>query len=226
MTERAPIRLRNITKGKQNLSATPTNTYPHRLSLLRRNSSKYGGGPYDYSYSRGAGGGDASRHPVAQKKHQMFGKRYFQEQSSVPSLPQSAAGGAAANPMGNSIKYEFEPYGMHSAMPHSSLDLGVCAVPPIASGGGANKLQSSGGDASELKYSCSLDFARQSRIAGPPGQAPSVHDLINHNHTYTLPHGSGASPRPQTRDKKQRRAEDEHLSRDEKRARNLHVIAS
>lgn len=154
----------------------------------------------------------------------MFGKRYFQEQSSVPSLPQSAAGGPPTNSMGNSIKYEFEPYGMHSAMP-GSLDLGVCAVPPITSNGGANKLQS-GGDSSELKYSCSLDFARHSRIPGPPGQAPSVHDLINHNHTYTLPHGSGASPRPQTRDKKQRRAEDEHLSRDEKRARSLHVIAS
>lgn len=159
----------------------------------------------------------------------MFGKRYFQEQSTVPSLPQSAAGGPPAGAVGNSIKYEFEPYGMHS-MPHTSLELGVCAQPPIAPTGGANKMHSGGphlsSDSSELKYSCSLDFARQTRIGGSAGQASSVHDLINHNHTYTLPHGSGASPRPQTRDKKQRRSEDEHLSRDEKRARSLHVTAS
>lgn len=205
-------------------------TINHRFGfVLCRNSSKFGGAPYDYSYSRGAVGNDASRHPVAQKKHQMFGKRYFQEQSTVPSLPQSAAGGAP--PPGNSIKYEFEPYGMHSAMPHNTLELGVCGQQPaIAPGGGANKMHSAGphlsADSSELKYSCSLDFARQTRIGGPAGQAPSVQELINHNHTYALPHGSGASPRPQTRDKKQRRAEDEHLSRDEKRARSLHVIAS
>lgn len=159
----------------------------------------------------------------------MFGKRYFQEQSTVPSLPQSAAGGPPAGAIGNSIKYEYEPYGMH-AMPHTSLDLGVCAQPPIASSGGANKMHSGGpqlsSESTELKYSCSLDFARQTRIGGTTGQTSSVHDLINHNHTYTLPHGSGASPRPQTRDKKQRRTEDEHLSRDEKRARSLHVIAS
>lgn len=40
--------------------------------------SKYG--PYDYSSYNGRLG-DAVRHPVAQKKHQMFGKRYLQDQS-------------------------------------------------------------------------------------------------------------------------------------------------
>lgn len=40
--------------------------------------SKYG--PYDYSSYSGRLG-DAVRHPVAQKKHQMFGKRYLQDQS-------------------------------------------------------------------------------------------------------------------------------------------------
>lgn len=40
--------------------------------------SKYG--PYDYSSYNGRLG-DAVRHPVAQKKHQMFGKRYLQDQT-------------------------------------------------------------------------------------------------------------------------------------------------
>lgn len=46
--------------------------------LVSVNFSKYG--PYDYSSYSGRLG-DAVRHPVAQKKHQMFGKRYLQDQS-------------------------------------------------------------------------------------------------------------------------------------------------
>lgn len=167
--------------------------------------SKYGG-PYDYSYNSRLG--DASRqHPVAQKKHHMFGKRYFQEQSSVPALPQSAAQQSELP-----IKYEYEPYGMHhsSSIPHSLEG----AVGPVI-----NKhlpqSQSQLTQQPEMKYSCSLDFAsRQNR---------GVHDAVAHNHSYTLPQGTGASPRPQARDKKQRKLDEEHLSRDEKRARALNV---
>lgn len=167
-----------------------------------RNSSKYGGGPYDYSYSSRLP--DSARQPVAQKKHHMFGKRFFQEQSStVPALPQ-----AAAQQSSIPIKYEYEPYGMHHtpAIPHSLEG----AVGPAI-----NKQHPGGAQLGppELKYSCSLDFARQNRGA----------DLVGHNHTYTLPQGTGASPRPQARDKKQRKIDDEHLSRDEKRARALNV---
>lgn len=51
--------------------------------------------------------------------------------------------------------------------------------------------------------------------------------VVGHNHTYTLPQASGATPRSQTRDKKNsKKAEEEHLSRDEKRARALNVSVS
>lgn len=52
--------------------------FRHFLYFFSIHFSKYG--PYDYSsYSRL---GDAVRHPVAQKKHQMFGKtRYLQDQT-------------------------------------------------------------------------------------------------------------------------------------------------
>lgn len=173
--------------------------FGRHLLTFHRNSSKYGG-PYDYSYSSRLS--DAARHPVAQKKHQMFGKRYFQEQSSVPSLPQ-----ASTHQSDIPLKYEYEPYGMHHGptLPHN-IDAG-------AGGPLVNKHQPSHMSQPEMKYSCSLDFVRQNR----------VNDLVNHNHTYTMPQGTGASPRPQARDKKQRRLDEEHLSRDEKRARSLNV---
>lgn len=48
--------------------------------------------------------------------------------------------------------------------------------------------------------------------------------VVGHNHTYTLPQASGATPRSQTRDKKNsKKNDDEHLSRDEKRARAANV---
>lgn len=168
-----------------------------RILTFYRNSSKYGG-PYDYSYSSRL---SDARHPVAQKKHQMFGKRYFQEQSSVP-LPQ-----ASTHQSDIPLKYEYEPYGMHHG-PALSHNIDGGAGGPLV-----NKHQPSHMSQPEMKYSCSLDFVRQNR----------VNDLVNHNHTYTLPQGTGASPRPQARDKKQRRLDEEHLSRDEKRARSLNV---
>lgn len=186
------------------------------LVLCIRNYSKYGG-PYDYSYNSRLG--DTARHPVAQKKHHMFGKRYFQEQSNLPALPQASA---TAQHTELPVKYEYEPYGMHHTPPlslpsqHNAIDIG--------GGGGAGAMASPImtnkhlSQSTEMKYSCSLDFARQSRTG--------LHDIVSHNHSYTMPQSSGASPRPQTRDKKPRRHDDEHLSRDEKRARALNVMPS
>ncbi|XP_069679090.1 segmentation protein cap'n'collar isoform X2 [Periplaneta americana] len=104
---------------------------------------------YDYSYSSrqhataGVGSSDASHRmpPMAQKKHQMYGKRYFQEQSSD------------ARP----------------ALEH-----------------------------------------------------------IQHNHSYHLPpESAGAMQRPVARDKqKGRKTEEEHLNRDEKRARSMNIPLS
>lgn len=162
--------------------------------------SKYG--PYDYSYSGRLG--ESVRHPVAQKKHQMFGKRFLQDQSSVPNSPQLP--GVPSVPE-QSIKYEFDPYGMHHPGMAHNLDIG-----------NINKHQTQPHPLSQtgdVKFSCSLDFARQNR---------AVHDIVSHNHTYTLPQGTGATPRPQARDKKlQKKIDDEHLTRDEKRARALNV---
>lgn len=166
--------------------------------------SKYG--PYDYSYSSRMG--DSVRHPVAQKKHQMFGKRYFQDQSTVPNSPQVP--GAAVVQQQQSdipIKYEYEPFAMHHPGQTMTHNLE----------GAINKHQAQPHQLSqsEMKYSCSLDFARQNR---------GIHDIVSHNHTYTLPQGTGATPRPQARDKKPlKRTDDEHLTRDEKRARQLSV---
>lgn len=74
----------------------------------------------------------------------------------------------------------------------------------------------------EMKYSCTMDFARQQSIR-------AAYDPIAHNHTYHMPpHMAGATPRPQTRDKKDKQRKngdspEEHLTRDEKRARALNV---
>lgn len=73
----------------------------------------------------------------------------------------------------------------------------------------------------ELKYSCSMEFGRHH-----VGRNPIDH--VQHNHTYHLPaESTGAMQRPLSRDKsKSRKGEDEHLTRDEKRARALNVPIS
>lgn len=161
-----------------------------------------------HSYHSRMGGPDGGRQPpVAQKKHQMYGKRYFQEQSAIPTLPTQAATSATQSEqqqLAGPLKYEFDPYSMQQPPiipPHTNLE---GAVGPVN-----NKLNES-----EVKYSCSVDFTRHSR---------QMQDLVGHNHSYTLPQGSGATPRPQARDKRQKRIEEEHLSRDEKKARENKV---
>ncbi|KAK9695215.1 bZIP Maf transcription factor [Popillia japonica] len=101
--------------------------------------------PYDYSYtsrqhSATMSTSDANRlPPVAQKKHQMFGKRCFQEQT-----------GAVAHPQPTPIKYEYRDPSTASSFTGS----------PQAEGAVSNKIP-------EMKYSCSVEFGRHN-IGRPP----------------------------------------------------------
>lgn len=77
--------------------------------------------------------GDGVRHPIAQKKHQMFGKRYLHDQSAAPNMPQQANGSSVPIPPQPDmpIKYEFDPYPGHHPLatgldgPTSSVQLQV-----------------------------------------------------------------------------------------------------
>lgn len=179
--------------------------------------SKY---PYDYSsYNNRLDG--AVRHPVAQKKHQMFGKRYFQDQTAIPAIPQNSAVPANVQSQQTSdmsVKYEYEPYPMHHQPIANNLEGATGGVPLNKHHSQQQQPQQPLNQQNgEMKYSCSLDFARQNSVRG-------IDDIVGHNHTYTLPQGTGATPRPQARDKKiSKKSDDEHLTRDEKRARNLNV---
>ncbi|KAG5899706.1 hypothetical protein JTB14_030098 [Gonioctena quinquepunctata] len=157
--------------------------------------------PYDYSYSsrqlnNGLGSSDNARlPPVAQKKHQMYGKRYFQDHNAA----------SASHPPATPLKYEYrEPSATSYNIPNPSEG----AVGP--------KMP-------EMKYSCSVEFGLQNHL----GRTPVDH--IQHNHSYHLPaENSGVMQRPISRDKAKaaRKSEEEHLTRDEKRARALNVPIS
>nr|XP_036217509.1 segmentation protein cap'n'collar isoform X3 [Bactrocera oleae] len=204
---------------------------------------KYGR-PYDYSYNNNNNRmNDGTRQPpVAQKKHQMFGKRFLNEQPGLGATGTTADNGSNVGvvpPTGTnsllnigpaqSIKYEYEAYP---------------TVPGLQPGGAGGTLNAEGAmgpvlsnkeqQAYDLKYGpavagaiggYSLDFAQR------PPRTP--HEVVQHNHTYTLPQGTGSMPRPQARDKKlsisssksskSLNGEEEHLTRDEKRARAMNV---
>lgn len=189
--------------------------------------NKYGG-PFDYSYSSSSSGSrlaDGSRQPVvAQKKHHMFAKRYFQEQNTtLPALAPSSSSSAATGVDHQSqlaatnipIKYEYD------YMPPGSLSHLEGAVGSSAKHEDQTSVHNPLASV-DMKYPYSLDFSRQNPTVGPLVRGHH-HDVIHHNHTYTLPHNSGANPKPQTRDKKVRKSEEEHLTRDEKRARALQI---
>ncbi|XP_053676062.1 segmentation protein cap'n'collar [Anopheles nili] len=90
----------------------------------------------------------------------------------------------------------------------------------------------------DLKYPYGIEFPRGAGNGGHHGVL-QPQDMVHHNHTYTLPFatpaatgGPGAPGQPgvkvQTRDRTRslhggRRAEEEHLTRDEKRARALQI---
>lgn len=162
---------------------------------------------------------DVTRQPVAQKKHQMYGKRFAHESSVLPppSLhPHSTLGTDLSSIPNVPLKYEpYEPYAVAS----NNLD-GAAASSSVI-----KPMES------EMKYSYSIDFPHNRHLKSGSSNGLASHELINHNHTYTMPHpgplnSNGATPRPQTRDKKVKKAEDEHLTRDEKRARALHIPIS
>jgi len=132
---------------------------------------------------------------VAQKKHQMFGKRAFTDTQAPTN---------ATAPEHAPIKYEYDPYGLNSTGMEGAVGpLVGKQVPPFM-------------QHPDIKYPpYTLDFGRPLRTA---------HDLVAHNHSYPLPpQSSNIGPaKPSSRDKK-KRAEEEHLTRDEKRARQLAV---
>lgn len=148
---------------------------------------------FDFSYN-GRDGGRGSM-PVAQKKHQMFGKRIFHDTNGQPA-PQNNTGHLPAT-----IKYEYDQYGINSTTGMEG------AIGPIV---GKQPFMPH-----DMKYPpYSIDFTRPIRTA---------HEVVSHNHSYTLPTANGVVSRPQARDKKMKKAEDEHLTRDEKRARALQI---
>ncbi|XP_033340097.1 NFE2 like bZIP transcription factor cap-n-collar isoform X2 [Megalopta genalis] len=156
---------------------------------------------YDCSYSvSGRNGGsprcqtERTMPPVAQKKHQMFAKRYFQEQGSPL--------GATAHPT-TPMKYEYDTHTVGAGAPGNAY---------------SGPIEGATGPQPEMKYSCSVDFSRHQS-----GRSAIEH--IHHNHTYHLPaESSGSLQRPVSRDKKVRKSDsEEHLTRDEKRARALNV---
>ncbi|XP_076637938.1 NFE2 like bZIP transcription factor cap-n-collar isoform X2 [Colletes latitarsis] len=158
---------------------------------------------YDCSYSvSGRNGGsprcqtERTMPPVAQKKHQMFAKRYFQEQETGSPL------GATAHPT-TPIKYEYDSHTVGAGAPGNAY---------------TGPIEGAAGPQPEMKYTCSVDFTRHQT-----GRSAIEH--VHHNHTYHLPaESSGSLQRPVSRDKKVRKNEnDEHLTRDEKRARALNV---
>lgn len=179
-------------------------------------------GPYDYRFNNSRML-DANRQPVAQKKHQMYGKRFAHESSVLPPPilhPHSTLGTDISSIPNVPLKYEpYEPYAVASNNLEGAAASSSVIKPP------ASLMET------ELKYSYSIDFPHNRHLKGGNGNGLASHELINHNHTYTMPHpgplnGNGATPRPQTRDKKVKKPEDEHLTRDEKRARALHIPIS
>uniref|UniRef100_A0A182NN60 BZIP domain-containing protein n=1 Tax=Anopheles dirus TaxID=7168 RepID=A0A182NN60_9DIPT len=254
-------------------------------SAQEYHNGKYGG-PYDYSYNQTNGGGPptsrmgehgARQAPaVAQKKHHMFAKRYFQEQNttSVPaihpspngtnvagpnagpatavldgSLPGAAGGGGGGAISGGvllptAIKYEYdymnvvgpatsiggqlegaakqEDHQAHLQHHHNGTHHESAAAAAAAAA------------LTDMKYPYGIDFPRSHHSSTSMARTLQPQDMIHHNHTYTLPFGATPnggnahqSTKPQTRDKSRslhsRKAEEEHLTRDEKRARALQI---
>ncbi|XP_068154044.1 segmentation protein cap'n'collar isoform X1 [Drosophila tropicalis] len=192
---------------------------------------KYGG-PYDFSYNNTRISTATRQPPVAQKKHQLYGKRdpHKQTPSALPPTAPPAAPTTAQN-----IKYEY--------------DAGYAGM--TNAGPGAAGLQHNSGEAGAMGPALSKEFHHQqpygmggsNSFSGDYTSRPSPRtsqDIVQLNHTYSLPQGSGSLPRPQARDKKTMPAtknmskgaaaaassaisEEEHLTRDEKRARSINI---
>ncbi|KAG8226607.1 hypothetical protein J437_LFUL007680 [Ladona fulva] len=142
----------------------------------------------------GAGASDGP--PVAQKKHHMFGRRYFQEQGPQPSSPESGISGGpplrSNSPAGGALAPQ-------SSGKYAFGETAGAASPDFPSGGaGAINSPSHPG----------LRHARHYSLADPvhgesTGLIPGVRDgTTMHNHSYSLPPEGASAPRgPPARDK-------------------------
>ncbi|XP_024083551.1 segmentation protein cap'n'collar isoform X3 [Cimex lectularius] len=176
---------------------TPADHYPSDYSSSAFSKYRW----YDYGCSRQLSGESSRGQPVAQKKHHMYGKRVFHEQT-----PNSTVNGACLplKSEGNTAPAVLPPH----VSPYQSPPLDVVR----------NVSQP------ELKYSCSVEFSRQNLVPHG-GLRSNPAQIAAHNHTYhILPESCGMQQRPLTRDKKSKKSEEEqHLSRDERRARSLNI---
>ncbi|XP_017017473.1 segmentation protein cap'n'collar isoform X2 [Drosophila kikkawai] len=200
---------------------------------------KYGG-PYDFSYNNNSRLTTATRQPpVAQKKHQLYGKRDPHKQT-PSALPPTAPPATATAVQSQSIKYEYDAGYSSSGMASGGISEPGAMGPALSKD--YNHHQAYGMGASGSGFSGDYTMRPSPRTS---------QDLVQLNHTYSLPQGSGSLPRPQARDKKtvvatktatkgtnpgssnssagggssssSNTLEDEHLTRDEKRARSLNI---
>uniref|UniRef100_A0A646QE32 Segmentation protein cap'n'collar n=1 Tax=Hemiscolopendra marginata TaxID=943146 RepID=A0A646QE32_9MYRI len=142
--------------------------------------------------------------PVAQKKYQLFGKRFPPEHT--------LGGNMYGNTGRNSSVILPEPM-KYPEYPYDRTQNERTGRPPFELVEGATAI-----DPPEVKFSCSLEFARQ-HIADRP-----IMEHVQHNHSYGLPPESLTNPhKPTMRDKQKKKIEDENISRDEKRARSLKI---
>uniref|UniRef100_T1J7U6 BZIP domain-containing protein n=1 Tax=Strigamia maritima TaxID=126957 RepID=T1J7U6_STRMM len=180
--------------------------YAHHSSSL---TNKYR--PYDYAYpsrhhhlNPGVNSSLEHRHipPVAQKKYQLFGKRFPADHAIGGGLYQ-----ANRNPsLIQHVDYTYERN-------HQERSARV----PFEMMEGATVLEHP-----DHKFNCNMDFARQNN---------SVQiGHVQHNHPYQLPSESIMSPqRTNVRDKLKKKShsssssEESNTSRDEKRARALKI---
>lgn len=193
------------------------NHYKHNFLLLNRRKFT---GPYDYRFNRTM---TSSRQPVAQKKHQMYGRRFPHEPSIVHPPPPMHSHSSHIPDIAQNVPMKFEPFDSYSNI-ESSIGQQSSSQPILKPSTSTNN--------SEIKFSYALDFPLR-QIKTGNNASPTQDTISNHNHTYALlPHSTptlnnnGANPRPQTRDKKVKKNEDEHISRDEKRARALQIPIS
>lgn len=181
----------------------------------------------------GSGNGDSAGRAIAQKKHHMFGKRYFQEQNTPSGGASKTAGatGGVVVPTG-SMKYDYSAYdtvhNQNNAIHQNGHTLGG-QLPPTAlhhphhhhqpqltvdnmKSYQADLNKTSG--LQDVKYSCTMDFAYNQHQQQQQQEQPSarmINEYLQHNHTYPLPpHNSGAVPKPQARDKKHSKSSAAH----------------
>ncbi|XP_043191459.1 segmentation protein cap'n'collar-like isoform X1 [Amphibalanus amphitrite] len=176
-------------------------------------SGQFGAGPGRSAGPTGGAGSDARgrspRLPVAQKKHQMYGKRIFQSQDGAFD-DSSASSDVCASPC--------RPTSSPAPAAHRYGTEGGLGAALPAAGAPAPPQAAAAADIAEIKYSRTPQFTRMS----PAEQL----DSVAHNHSYHQPASveSGSdSDRPVARDKVADKKPAERVSRDEKRLRSMEI---